>query len=52
MMCELIMDLLTFGDPKEKERIYRRLERIGVDRKTANMMATEIYSGWGGGNDE
>jgi hypothetical protein len=39
MLQDLIMDLLTAGDEKDKERAYRRLERVGVDRKTADVMA-------------
>lgn len=43
MLGELIMDLLTAADPKEKERAYRRLEKAGVDRITADVMAAEFY---------
>ena len=50
MMYELIMDLLTAGDLKEREKIYRKLERLGIDRTIANMMATEIYSRWEDGD--
>ena len=41
MMGELIMDLLTAGCRQDKERAYRNLERAGIDRKTADMMAAE-----------
>lgn len=46
MMFELIMDLLTAGDFKEREQVYRRLEKVGVDRMTANTMAAEFYREW------
>lgn len=43
MLFELIMDLLTAGDAFEKEQAYRRLEKVGVDRRTADVMAAEFY---------
>lgn len=43
MMQDMIFDLLTAGDKKEKEKVYRRLERIGVDRTAADNMAAEFY---------
>lgn len=43
MLFDLIMDLLTAGDVKEKERAYRRLEKVGVDRVSADVMAAEFY---------
>ncbi len=43
MMQEMIIDLLSVGDKKEKEKVYRRLERIGVDRVAADKMASELY---------
>ena len=46
MLFDLIMDLLTAGDAKEKERAYRRLEKVGVDRMTADVLATEFYKEW------
>jgi len=42
MLSDLIMDLLTAGDEKEKERAYRKLEKVGVDRITANVIAAEL----------
>lgn len=48
MLFDLIMDLLTAGDQKEKERAYRRLEKVGVDRASANVMAAEFYKEQGG----
>ncbi len=42
MLTEMIMDLVTAADPEDKERMYRRLEKIGVDRRTADIMAAEF----------
>jgi len=44
MLMELVMALLTAGDEKEKEKAYRNLERVGVDRITADIMAAEFKS--------
>lgn len=52
MLGELVMDLLTAADPKDKERAYRRLEKVGVDRRTADLMAAEFYKEQGGGGNE
>lgn len=43
MLMDLVMDLVQAVDPKEKERAYRHLERVGVDRATADVMAAEFY---------
>lgn len=45
MLQELLMDLVTAADPKEKEKVYRRLERIGVDRLTAKVLEKEFQEG-------
>ena len=45
MLQELLMDLVTATDPKEKEKAYRRLERIGVDRLTAKVLEKEFQEG-------
>lgn len=47
MLFDLIMDLLTAGDAKEKEKAYRRLEKVGMDRMTADTLAKEFYKEWG-----
>lgn len=52
MLGELVMDLLTAADPRDKERAYRRLERVGVDRRTADVMVAEFYKEQGGGGNE
>ena len=43
MLMDLVMALVTATDPKEKEHAYRNLERVGVDRYSANLMAAEFY---------
>ena len=43
MLMDLIMALVEAVDPKDKEKAYRRLEKVGVDRKTADIMAAEFY---------
>ena len=48
MLFDLIMDLLTAGDQGEKERAYRRFERMGIDRMCADNMAEEFYKAEGG----
>jgi len=44
MMMELLMALLEAGTKTEKERAYHRLERVGIDRITADSMAAEFYT--------
>ncbi len=44
MLGDLIFDLLSAGDdPKLKEQAYRALEKVGVDRRTADAVAKEFY---------
>lgn len=43
MLMDLVMELVIAVDPKEKERAYRKLEKVGVDRRTADAMAAEFY---------
>lgn len=47
MLFDLIMDLLTAGDRVEKERAYRRFERVGIDRMCADNMARGILQAKG-----
>lgn len=48
MLGDLIFDLLEAGeDPELKERAYRNLERVGVDRRTADVIAKDFYKGGG-----
>ena len=46
MLIDLVMDLVAAVEPKEKERAYRRLERVGVDRVSADVMAAEFWKFW------
>lgn len=43
MLMDLVMELVTATDEKDKERAYRKLERVGVDRITADIMAAEFW---------
>lgn len=43
MLMDLVMDLVIAVDKKEKEKAYRKLEKVGVDRRTADIMAAEFY---------
>lgn len=43
MLMDLVMDLAAATEANEKEKIYRKLERVGVDRRTADVMAAEFY---------
>ena len=43
MLMDLVMNLVIASDKKEKEKAYRALEKVGVDRRTANVMAKEFY---------
>lgn len=43
MLMELVMELVTATDAKEKEWAYRKLEKVGVDRRTADVMAAEFW---------
>lgn len=43
MLMDLVMELVTATDNKDKERAYRKLEKVGVDRRTADVMAAEFW---------
>lgn len=43
MLMDLVMELVTAADAPDKERAYRNLEKAGVDRRTADMMAAELW---------
>ena len=45
MLYDLLVDLICSSTPKDKERAYQQLERIGVDRATANALAVDIEAG-------
>lgn len=42
MLNDLLLDLKNATNPKEIERIYRALEKVGVDRITANILIKEL----------
>ena len=43
MLMDLVMELVEAVDPKDKEKAYSKLEKVGVDRRTADVMAAEFY---------
>lgn len=43
MLMDLVMELVEAVDPRDKEKAYRKLEKVGVDRRTADVMAAEFY---------
>ena len=43
MLMDLVMELVTATDPKDKERAYHKLEKAGVDIITADVMAAEFW---------
>lgn len=51
MLQDLIMELLTAGDKEEKEKAYQRLERVGIDCKTADELAAHFYQKGGSDSD-
>ena len=44
-MFKYVLELLEASTDREKEKAYRHLLRIGIDRHTADVMAAEFYSG-------
>ena len=43
MLSDMIDDLVRADCPQEKEAAYRQLEKLGVDRITADVIADERY---------
>ena len=43
MLQDLITELLIAVDEDDKEEAYRRLEQVGIDRRTADEMAAHHY---------
>lgn len=41
MLSDMIDDLVRADCPQEKEAVYRQLEKLGVDRITADVIADE-----------
>ena len=41
-MEELLREPYAAADPAERENCYKKLERIGTDRSTANMLVKEL----------
>lgn len=41
MLSDMIDDLVRASYPQEREEAYRRLEKLGIDRITADVVADE-----------
>lgn len=44
-LTDLIRDLINAKTPKDKDRIYRLLARVGMDKYTADILAEELKKG-------
>ena len=42
MLSDMIADLILAKTEKERETAYRNLEKVGVDRMTADLLAREM----------
>lgn len=42
MLADLINALISAPTPKAKERAYRMLERVGMDRRTADILIMKV----------
>lgn len=42
MLSDLIIALRSAKTAEEKEKAYRQLEQVGMDRMTANIVAAEM----------
>ena len=42
MLSDMIADLILAKTEKERENAYRNLEKVGVDRMTADLLAREM----------
>lgn len=42
MLSDMIADLITSKTEKERETAYKNLEKVGVDRMTADLLAREM----------
>ena len=42
MLSDMIADLITEKTEKERETAYKNLEKVGVDRMTADLLAREM----------
>ena len=45
MFSDLILNLIIANSEKEIETAYRNLEKVGVDRYTADLLAREMLKG-------
>ncbi len=50
MLTDLVMELVTATDPKDREEAYRNLENACIDRQAADEMAAEFTGKEGDGD--
>lgn len=48
MLQELIWNLITAPDDRAKRKCYKALERVGIDKATADAIAAEYDPNWKG----
>lgn len=41
MLEDMLLAVVNAKDNKEKETAYKNLERVGIDRRTANVLVNE-----------
>ena len=42
MLTDLFIDLIKAENEKERERAFKRLEKVGIDRATARYVASRM----------
>lgn len=52
MLNNLIENLAKAKNTRESERAYRQLERVGVDKFTADILVKELNTSKGGKTNE
>lgn len=45
MLADMIRDLCSARTAREQEYFFRRLEKLGIDRRTALLIAMELNCG-------
>ena len=45
MLMDLIEALMSAATEKDKERAYRNLEKVGMDKATADAVVKELQNG-------
>ena len=42
MLKDMLEALMNAGTPKDKERAYKNLEKVGMDRRTADLLVKKL----------